>query len=155
MKILPPTVFSSRATYRVIWQSICPFWWRISFQQLALQAIWEPRLEAVLSCFWRISATVAQLLTEIVSISPVARKTPSLRASAWTARTGYGLNRTRNGSKPIKNDVRAGNLHGGYISEMREPIKLCFLTCLLWLMDHFAVLTHKLSGLSLTDFLSG
>ena len=33
---------------------------------------------------------------------------------------------------------------------MRESIKLCFLTCLLWLMNHFAVLTHKLSGLSLT-----
>ena len=37
---------------------------------------------------------------------------------------------------------------------MRKPVKLCFLKCLLWLMNHFAVLTHKPSSLPLPDNLS-
>jgi len=53
--------------------------------------------------------------------------------------------------KADKNDVRANKLHGWCISEIKEAVKLCFLTYLLWLMDHFLILTHKLSSLSLTD----
>jgi hypothetical protein len=66
-------------------------------------------------------------------------------------RTGIGSNRTLNGSKPIKNDVWANKLHGWRTIETRESVKLFFLRRLLRLMDYFAVLTHKPSGLPLND----